>query len=150
MIWILDRGFDSIGFLRFLQQQGQLFVVRSAHPERLVQLDFGTRAILLEEALHQAPRLTTLQLEKAVFDQTTKRRNALLKVHVHGTAVHIPGSAPLICSAVRLEARTIQGSGWVLLSNLHLPEDDVAARAGLATRLVQVYRQHSGGVKLIH
>lgn len=141
LIWVLDRGFDAIDFLRFLHQQGQGFVVRSAHPDRTTRLDVGLPSMPLERALDQASRLTTLSVEKAVFDPTTKRRNTLLKVHVHGCAVHLPGPAPLVCTAVRLEAGALQDRGWVLLSNLHLPESDVAARAGLATRLIQAYRQ---------
>lgn len=141
LIWVLDRGFDAINFLRFLHQQDQLFVVRSAHPDRTVRLDVGLPSMPLERALDQAPRLTTLPVERAVFDRTTKRRQAVLKVHVHGTAVHIPGPSPLVCTAVRLEAKALQDRGWVLLSNLHLSADDVVARAGLATRLVQAYRQ---------
>lgn len=141
LIWVLDRGFDSIGFLRFLHKQGQLFVVRSAHPDRTVRLDTGLPSMPLEEALNQAPRLTTVAVEKAVFDRATKRRQALLKVHVHGTAVHVPGPFPLVCTAVRLEAKALEDRGWVLLSNLRLSPDDVAVRAGLATRLVQAYRQ---------
>lgn len=141
LIWVLDRGFDTIAFLRFLQQQGQLFVVRAAHQDRLVRLDFGVRSVTLNEALNQAPRLTTLSLERAVFDPATKRRATLNKVHVHGTAMHVPGPSPLMLTALRLEAKALQKGGWVLLSNVHLPEDDVAARAGLATRLVRAYRQ---------
>lgn len=141
LIWVLDRGFDAIDFLRFLHKQGQGFVVRCAHLDRVVQLDVGLPSMPLEDVLHQAPRLTTLSVEKAVFDRATKRRQTLLKVHVHGTAVHLPGPSPLVCTAVRLEAKALQDQGWVLLSNLRLPTEDVAARAGLATRLVQLYRQ---------
>ena len=138
---MLDRGFDTIGFLRFLQQEQQLFVVRAAHQDRLVRLDFGVRSISLAEALNQAPRLTTLSVERGVFDPATKRRATLNKVHVHGCAMHVPGPFPVMLTAVRLETRALEEGGWVLLSNLHLAEDDVAARAGLATRLVQAYRQ---------
>ena len=141
LIWVLDRGFDTIGFLRFLQQEQQLFVVRAAHQDRLVRLDFGGPSIPLKDAFNQAPRLTTLSIERAVFDPLTKRRTTLNKVHVHGCAMHVPGPFPLMLTAVRLEAKALQDGGWVLLSNLSLPDHDVAARAGLATRLVQAYRQ---------
>ncbi len=140
LIWVLDRGFDAIDLLRFLHKQGQLFVVRSAHPDRTVRLDVGLPSMPLEEALGRAPRLTTLPVERAVFDPKTKRRTSLLKVHMHGTAVHVPGPSPLVCTAVRLEAKELK-DGWVLLSNLPLSTEDLAARAGLATRLVQAYRQ---------
>jgi len=141
LIWVLDRGFDTIGFLRSLQQEQQLFVIRAAHQDRLVRLNFGVRSISLAEALNQAPRLTTLSVERAVFDPASKRRATLNKVHVHGCAMHVPGPLPLMLTAVRLQARALEKGGWVLLSNLHLTEDDGAARAGLATRLVQAYRQ---------
>jgi hypothetical protein len=141
LIWVLDRGFDTIDFLRFLHQQKQLFVVRAAHLDRRVQADVGLPIRPLNDQLDQAPRLTTLSVERAVFDPATQRRTALLKVQVHGMVVHLPGHSPLVCTAVRLETKALQGSGWVLLSNLALAQDDVAARAGLATRLVQAYRQ---------
>ncbi|WP_344982472.1 transposase [Deinococcus rubellus] len=76
-----------------------------------------------------------------MFDPTIKRRATLNKVYVHGCAMHIPSPSPLMLTAVRLEARALEKGGWVLLSNLHLSEDDVAARAGLATRLSLAYRQ---------
>ncbi|MFC4425279.1 transposase [Deinococcus navajonensis] len=140
LIWVLDRGFDTIDFLRFLHQQGQLFVVRAAHLDRMVQPDVGQRPIPLSEALDHASRLTTLNVENAVFDMTTRRQRTV-KVHVHGCAVHVPGSSGLVGTAVRLEAKDLNTAGWVLLSNLRLPADDVAARAGLATRLVRAYQQ---------
>lgn len=141
LVWVLDRGFDSIDLLRFLHKQGQLFLVRAAHLDRKVQADIGLPALPLAEQLHRASRLTTLSTERVMFDPASKRRAALLNVHVHGMTVHVPGPSPLICTALRLEAKALQGHGWVLLSNLPLPEDDVAARARLATRLVQAYRQ---------
>ncbi len=108
LIWVLDRGFDTISFLRFLEQQGQLFVVRAAHTDRLVRLDFGVPSMPLKDVLNQAPRLTTLSVERAVFDPATKRRATLSKVHVHGTAMHVPGALPLMLTAIRLEARALE------------------------------------------
>ncbi|GAA4011565.1 hypothetical protein GCM10022631_24710 [Deinococcus rubellus] len=87
------------------------------------------------------PRLTTLSVERAVFDPATKRRATLNKVHVHGTAMHIPGPLRLMLTAVRLEAKALKKGGWVLLSNLQFSEDDVATRAGRKARLVKAYRQ---------
>ncbi len=76
LIWVLDRGFDTIDFLRFLHQQGQLFVVRAAHLDRRVQADVGLPIRPLSDQLDQAPRLTTLSVERAVFDPATQRRTA--------------------------------------------------------------------------
>ncbi|MFD1731267.1 hypothetical protein ACFSC4_09690 [Deinococcus malanensis] len=90
LLWVLDRGFDAIDFLRFLHKQGQSFVVRAAHLDRMVQLDVGQRSMPLHEALDHASRLTTLSVEKAVFDVTTRRHRT-----VKFTCTAVPCTCPV-------------------------------------------------------
>lgn len=75
LVWLLDRGFDDLKLIRYIDEQGQCFVLRAQHMERLT-LSLG-RTQKLKDSLSDAPYLGHVKLKRLWFDPEVKTRRTL-------------------------------------------------------------------------
>ena len=133
----MDRGFDDSKLLGWIHERGECFVVRTQHPGRKAKVRIDGRGKPLQTWLKNTPTLGRLPLAKRLFTRTKSR--ASYQVEVRALSVGLEPLPGMDTSVVALSHPKI-AKPWLLLSNLRLP-DNQAEHFGLATRIMQAYRQ---------